>query len=120
MGLPFARCELRYHSLSQTFYIIKDLKGSRSPPPPLPYHTLTPLTNSKLSVTHFAVLTTEQEHVESEAYSVSLIHIIFLTEFSVATFLFISSNQSRRNGRQANLYVRGKVEEQSFTYPHQR
>ena len=70
MGLPFARCELRYHSLSQTFYIIEDLKGSRSPPPPLPYHTLTPLTNSELSVTHFAVLTTEQEHVESEAYSV--------------------------------------------------
>ena len=69
MGLPFARCELRYHSLSQTFYIIEDLKGSRSPPP-LPYLTLTPLTNCELSVTHFAVLTTEQEHVESEAYSV--------------------------------------------------
>ena len=69
MGLPFARCELRYHSLSQTFYIKEDLKGSRSPPP-LPYHTLTPLTNSELSVTHFVVLTTEQEHVDSEAYSV--------------------------------------------------
>ena len=68
MGLPFAHCELRYHSLSPTFYIKEELKGSRSPPP-LPYHTLTPLTNNELSVTHFVVLTTEQEHVESEAYS---------------------------------------------------
>ena len=52
--------------------------------------------------------------VESEAYSVAL------TEFSVASFLLISSNQCRRNGRQANLYVKGTVEEQSFPYPHQR
>ena len=61
--------------------------------------------------------------VESEAYSVafrSLISIIFLTEFSVASILIISSNQCRRNGRQANLYVKGTVEEQSFPYPHQR
>ena len=67
MGLPFAHCELRYHSLSPTFYIKEEFKGSRSPP--LPYHTLIPLTNSEPSVTHFVVLTTEQEHVESEAYS---------------------------------------------------
>ena len=42
VGLPFARCELRYHSLSQTFYIIEDLKGSRSPPPLTPPHSYTP------------------------------------------------------------------------------
>ena len=62
---------LRYHSFSRTFYIKEELKGSRSPPPPTPYHhTLTPLTNSEPSVTHFVVLTTERENVESEAYSV--------------------------------------------------
>ena len=64
MGLPFARCELRYHSLSQTFYI----KFERLQEPSPPYPT-TPLHPSELSVTHFVVLTTEQEHVESEAYS---------------------------------------------------
>ena len=69
MGLPFARCELRYHSFSRTFYIKEELKGSRSPPT-LPYCTLAPLTISELSVIHFVVLTTEREHVESEAYSV--------------------------------------------------
>ena len=38
--------------------------------PPLPYHTPSPLTHNKLCVTHLVVLTTEHEHVESEAYSV--------------------------------------------------
>ena len=49
---------------------VTGLQGSPgAPPPPYPYHTLTPLTNNELSVTHFVVLTTEQEHVESGAYS---------------------------------------------------
>ena len=39
-------------------------------PPPLPYHTHSPLTNSELCVSHLVILTTEHEHVESEAYSV--------------------------------------------------
>ena len=82
-------------------------------PPPLPYHTPSPLTNSELCVTHLA-------RWIGSLFCKSLIHIIFLTEFSVGSFLFISPNQCRRNGRQANLYARGKVEEQSFTYPHQR
>ena len=38
--------------------------------PPLPYHTPSPLTHNELCVTHLVVLTTEHEHVESEAYSV--------------------------------------------------
>ena len=44
----------------------------RKPPPPLPYHTPSPLTNSELCVTHLVVLTTEHKHVESEAYSVGV------------------------------------------------
>ena len=64
-----------------------------------------------------------QSVVQSEAYFVafkSLIFIIFLTEFSVASFLFISFNRCRWNGRQANFYVKGSIEEQSFPYSHQR
>ena len=44
----------------------------RKPPPPLLYHTPSPLTNSELCVTHLVVLTTEHKHVESEAYSVGV------------------------------------------------
>ena len=70
MGLPFA---LRA-PLSQFLPNILHQRGVerlQEPPPPAPYHhTLTPLTNSEPSVTHFVVLTTERDYVESEAYSV--------------------------------------------------
>ena len=119
MGLPFARCELRYHSLSPTFYIKEELKGSRSPPLTLP-HPYTPYEQRALCHTLRCPDDWARACWIRSLFFKSLIHNIFLTEFSVASFLFISSNQCRRNGRQANLYVRGKVEEQSFTYPHQR
>ena len=51
-------------------FVKEEFKSSGSPPPPLPYHTPSPLTNSELCVTHLVVLTTEHKHVESEAYSV--------------------------------------------------
>ena len=50
-------------------FVKEEFKSSGSPPP-LPYHTPSPLTNSELCVTHLVVLTTEHKHVESEAYSV--------------------------------------------------
>ena len=96
-------------------YLKEEFKASRSPPyPTTPIHLLR-TTNTFSCPDNWA-----QARWIGSLFCKSLIHIIFLTEFSVASFLFISSNQCRRNGRQANLYVRGKVEEQSFTYPHQR
>ena len=72
MGLRCTRC------------VKEEFKSSGSPPsPPLPYHTPSPLTNSELCVTHLVILTTEHEHVESEAYSVR----VWYTLFSWRSFL---------------------------------
>ena len=109
MGLRCARCDI---------YLKEEFKASRSPLT-LP-HPFTSYEQRALCHTFSCPDNWAQARWIGSLFCRSLIHIIFLTEFSVASFLFISSNQCRRNGRQANLYVRGKVEEQSFTYPHQR
>ena len=118
MGLRCARCDLRYYSISQTF---TSKRSSKPPEAPLTLpHPFTSYEQRALCHTFSCPDNWAQARWIGSLFCKSLIHIIFLTEFSVASFLFISSNQCRRNGRQANLYVRGKVEEQSFTYPHQR
>ena len=118
MGLHCARCDLCYYSISRTF---TSKRSSKLPEAPLTLsHPFTSYEQRALCHTFSCPDNWAQARWIGSLFCKSLIHIIFLTEFSVASFLFISSNQCRRNGRQANLYVRGKVEEQSFTYPHQR
>ena len=117
MGLRCARCDLCYYSISRTF---TSKRSSKLPEAPLTLpHPFTSYEQRALCHTFSCPDNWAQARWIGSLFCKSLIHI-FLTEFSVASFLFISSNQCRRNGRQANFYVRGKVEEQSFTYPHQR